>query len=281
MSDTQTAEVITETAPPAETQETQEPKTRGGLLADAPAVAPQDTVDPAKEEVEHKAQENLEKTEEPAPRPEWLEAKFETVEDQAKSYKELNTKFSQGKHKPPKDGVYDMTVATKANVKEEDPMLAEFTDIAKDVGLSQDAYDRIVTGVLKVTGDVQAADQIDNEREMALLGPQAVAIKSDAIDWGRGLVEKGVWTAEHYDEYAYFCGTAIGVQAARKMRAFFGDVTTLPTSLTPQAEALPTKQELQEMVGTKLYKESAAERARVAGEFKRVHGDGPDQRIVG
>jgi len=251
MSDTQIVETATETAPPTETKETQEPRAKGGLLAGVSAVAPPDTVDPAKEEVEHRAQEEPEKTEESVPRPEWLEAKFETVEDQAKSYKELNTKFSQGKHKPPKDGAYDMTVATEANVKEEDQMLSEFTEIAKDVGLSQDAYDRIITGVLKVSGDVQVADQIDNEREMKLLGPQAEAIRSDAIDWGRGLVTKGVWTQEHLDEYNYFCGTAMGVQAARKMRAFFGDVTTLPTSLTPEAEALPTAQELQEMVGTK------------------------------
>ena len=79
------------------------------------------------QELEAKQAEEPEKPDEPLVRPDywpenfWSEEEGPDVEALAKSYQELRTKFSQGKHKPPKDGNYDASLFKNLNVPDDDP----------------------------------------------------------------------------------------------------------------------------------------------------------------
>ena len=87
----------------AENVEATEPD---GLMASVAGEPEQQASD---EEMPHRAEDEQPAKEE---RPAWLDAKFATAEDLAKSYDELQKKFSQGKHKAPDE--YSTDVLTDA-----------------------------------------------------------------------------------------------------------------------------------------------------------------------
>ena len=244
-----------------------------GLMDGGTAEAPPPELSPEETTVSHKA-------EEPEERPDYLLDKYKTVEDQAKGYKELFSSVSQGKHKVPEN--YDVSIADKHSIEADDPTLSAFVEVAKDAGLSQDQFDQIITkigGMEGVGGEEQVV--MDRQAEMDALGPNAQEMIDDQVGWARRLVESGYWGPDDFEELKFFAGTANGIRAVQKMRRFYGDINTIPTKTTPDAEARPSRQELYELVGTDEYKNSPAERARVERLFKSEFGNKPDHRIVG
>lgn len=97
--------------------------------------------------------------------PEWYKAdKYQSVAEQAKAYTELEKKFG-GFKGAPKDGY-----SAPEGVEQDDQLLAELTEFAKDTNMSQEAYGRAWE---LLTAQEQAVEEVTAEQEMAKLGENA------------------------------------------------------------------------------------------------------------
>jgi hypothetical protein len=198
-------------------------------------------------------------------RPEYLPENFwnpdkgeADLEAMSKSWSDLRKQISQGKHKAPADGKYDLkALGDKPN---ENPLTQTLLEMAKDEGLSQAAFDKIASQLAP-----QVAPEIDTQAELKSLGPNGNAIVNGMVDWARGMVNKGVWSGEDFEEFKVMGGTAKGLRALMKIReAYEGRV---PLETTPM-EGAPSKEELYQMVGDPKYKTDAAYRQKVERLFQ-------------
>lgn len=221
---------------------------------------------PQAADISHKADGQSVDTGAPKAKPEYLpdnfwdadkgEAKYEAM---AKSWSDLRKTISQGKHKAPEDGHYDTSVLA-AGVD-----AAPLTDYAKKWGLSQAAFEELAAQS-KQLADQAAGPVIDADAEMKQLGPNASAILEGMVNWGRGLVNKGVWSADDFEEFKIMGGTARGINALMKIReAYEGRV---PVD-SIQMEGAPSKDELYQMVQDPKYKTDAAYRQKVERLFQQ------------
>ena len=84
------------------------------------------------------------------------------------------------------------------------------------------------------------------------------------VGWARGLVQKGVWGADDFEEFKVMGGTAKGMRALMKMReAYEGRI---PLEVAP-TEGAPSKDELYQMVADPRYKSDPAFRQKVERAF--------------
>ena len=102
---------------------------------------------------------------------------------------------------------------------------------------------------------------------MKALGPNDNAVVSGMVDWARGLVNKGVWSKDDFEEFKIMGGTARGISALMKVReAYEGRV---PTN-TMVDDGAPSKDELYQMVADPKYKTDAAYRQKVEKLFQQI-----------
>jgi hypothetical protein len=237
-------------------------------------VTPEDTSkpnsNPDKVEIDHKTSADpaasASDTGAPKTKPEYLPENFwnnekgePDLEAMSKSWSDLRKQISQGKHKAPADGKYDLKAL--GDKPEENPLTETLLAMAKEEGLSQAAFDKIAEKVA-----MQAMPEIDTQAELKALGPNAQAIVNGMVDWARGLVSKGVWGADDFEEFKVMGGTAKGLRALMKIReAYEGRV---PIESSPQ-EGAPSKEELYAMVGDPKYKTDPAFRQKVERMFQQ------------
>ena len=89
-------------------------------------------------------------------------------------------------------------------------------------------------------------------------------------EWAQGLVRKGVWAESDFDEFKIMGGTAQGIRALQKVRSYYGD-QSVPVNIGP-VEGMPSKEELNSMVGKPEYTSDPAYRAKVEKMFEQVYG---------
>lgn len=102
-------------------------------------------------------------------KPDWFKGdKYKTVTDQAKAYSEVEKKLGAFKGAPEK---YDLTIAEHPELKfsEEDPLLKDFLDSAKENGVSQE----YVTELLGVYAQALTYNTPDPDAEMKKIGVNA------------------------------------------------------------------------------------------------------------
>ena len=101
-------------------------------------------------------------------KPEWLNEKYKSASEQAKAYNELTKKFGGFTGAPEK---YDLEIPELENVKfsEDDPMLKEFTEFAREKNMSQETF----TGILGKYANVVMGTIPDPKAEMEKLGLNA------------------------------------------------------------------------------------------------------------
>jgi len=242
--------------------------TAGGLL-DSVQVTDENKPagDSQKAEINHKADDKAPDTGAPKAKPEYLpnnfwdadkgEAKYEAM---AKSWSDMRKTISQGKHKAPEDGEYDTSVLA-AGV---DPKA--LTEYAAKWGLSQAAFEELAAQT-KQLAEQAAGPAIDSEAEMKALGPNANAVVSGMVDWARGLVNKGVWSKDDFEEFKIMGGTARGISALMKVREAYEGRVPLNTMTD---EGAPSKDELYQMVADPKYKTDAAYRQKVEKLFQQI-----------
>jgi hypothetical protein len=208
----------------------------------------------------------------PLERPDWWPENFwkkdesaPDLEAIAKSWTDLRKQISQGKHKPPADGKYDTTAF--GDIPENDPVRTHVLGWAQEYGVSQAALDKLVGEVVSMSGEQQDVVRRSIEQERTALGPNADAIIKGMVEWGSGLVRKGVWGKDDFEEFKIMGGTAQGIKALMKLREAY-EGTRIPTNSVP-VEGAPSKEELYAMVADPKYKSDAAYRAKVERMFQQ------------
>ena len=254
-----------------------------GLLAEA---APQGDDDNQQQEesITHlegsdprldEAKADAETTEEvePVERPEWFPEKFWSedgpdVESLTKSYRDLEKKLSQGKHKAP--DAYDEAVFQQAEIPADDPLYNSYKDWAKENNISQDAFDQLAAKFIEIAGGEQEQARLSYDEEYKALGPNADAVIKSMSQWGQSLVSKGVWSEADFEEFKIMGGTAQGLRALQKIRSYYGD-RSVPVDVSPTNDA-PSKEELFAMVGKPEYQSDPSYRRKVESMFEQVYG---------
>jgi hypothetical protein len=228
----------------------------------------QEVQDTSKTDIDHKAAPPDD--DEPLERPDWWPENFwkkdesaPDLEGIAKSYQEMRKMVSQGKHKAPADGNYDTSAF--GSVPDDDPIKSHVLGWAKEYGVSQLALDALVKDVVAMQGEQQEVATRSIEEERKSLGPNADAMVKSAVDWASGLVRKGIWGKDDFEEFKYAAGTAKGLRMMLKLRETY-EGTRIPVQSTPM-EGAPSKDELYAMVGDPKYKTDPAYRAKVERLF--------------
>lgn len=210
----------------------------------------------------------------PADRPEWLPENFwkdgqADYESLSKSWRDLRAKISKGEHNAPADGNYKLD-AFGEGYDGENPMAKTLTGWAKENGLSQAQFDDLASKLKSQATELMQAETIDPAVEIKQLGPNGQAIINGMVDWARGMVSKGIWSKEDFEEFKIMGGTARGLTALMKVReAYEGRI---PIQSTP-LEGLPSREELDQMVGDPRYKTDPAYRKKVERMFEQVYRD--------
>jgi hypothetical protein len=209
----------------------------------------------------------------PTDRPEWLPENFwkdgnADFEGLAKSWRDLRGKISKGAHNAPADGKYDLSSFGEGNA--ENPMANTLSGWAKENGLSQAQFDDLVGQLQTQAKEIMSADFVDPAVEMKKLGPNGRAMVDGMVDWARGLVNKGVWSAEDFDEFKIMGGTARGLNALVKIReAYEGRI---PIESAP-VEGKMTQQELISKMNDPRWNADPAWRMQIE---RRWHAENPD-----
>jgi hypothetical protein len=246
-----------------------EPSESTGLLDGVTATEESQDSEPKQETIEHRAADSI-PDDEPLERPDWWPENFwkkdenePDLEAIAKSWTDMRKIVSQGKHKAPPDGKYD-TSALGENI-DSNPLAAPVIEWAKDHGISQAAFDSLITRVNEVASELSPPDAaVDSAAELKALGPNAQAVVNGMVNWARGLVNKGVWGPEDFEEFKNMGGTAKGLKALMKVRqAYEGRI---PVESVPLEGAM-SDEELQSMVGDPKYLTDSAYRKKVERMF--------------
>ena len=237
---------------------------------------------PQKVEIDHRDPEELkakaefslnEDSDDDAPleRPDWWPENFWKNDDSApdlegiaKSWSDLRKKISQGKHKAPEDGKYDTSAF--GNIPNDDPVRNHVMDWAKEYQVSQAALDDLVGQVVEIgiAGNQEASVNVEQERKM--LGPNADSRIKSMVNWASGLVNKGVWGKDDFEEFKVMGGTAKGIAALEKLRASYEG--RIPVETTP-VEGAPSKDELYQLVADPRYQSDPSFRAKVERAFQQ------------
>ncbi|NDB57817.1 hypothetical protein EB001_05170 [bacterium] len=245
-----------------------------GLLDSAAIETEAKEANPNATEVSHLAKDDASEDDEPLERPDWWPENFwkkdesePDLEAIAKSWTDLRKQISQGKHKAPADGNYD--VSAFGTTPEDDPVRQHVVTWAKDYGVSQAALDALVSKVVEMGGTNTENVKMSLEQEKKALGPNADARINGMIKWANGLVQKGVWGKDDFEEFKVMGGTAKGIAALEKLRgAFEGKI---PVESSP-VEGAPSKEELYAMVADPKYKSDPGYRSKVERMFQASFG---------
>lgn len=184
------------------------------------------------------------------------------LEGIAKSWYDLRKMISKGDHKAPE--TYDTKSFGEGAA--DNPLVGSMVEWAKDQGLSQSAFDDLVGRMQSQAKELMSNDYVDPAEERAKLGPKAEAIINGMANWGRGLVNKGVLSAEEFDEFKVMGGTARGLQVMMKIRESYEG--RVPTESIPQ-QGMPSDEELQQMVGDPKWETDPAYRSKVEKMFNQ------------
>lgn len=242
-----------------------------GLLDNVNVEPAAQDVDPNKTTISHM---DAPEDDGPLERPDWWPENFWKKDDAepdleaiAKSWTDLRKQISQGKHKAPADGNYDLSAF--GQVPDADPVKSHVVTWAKEYGVSQVALDALVSKVVEMNANVAQTTSVNLDQERKSLGPNADARIKSVVQWGTSLVHKGVWGKDDFEEFKIMGGTAKGIAALEKVRAAYEG--RVPTESAPVGGA-PSKTELYAMVGDPKYKTDPAYREKVEKMFQSSFG---------
>ena len=248
-----------------------EPSEPAGLLDTAAPEEAQTSSEP--EAIEHRAADSI-PDDEPLERPDWWPENFwrkdenePDLEAIAKSWTDMRKIVSQGRHKAPPDGKYDTSIFG-ANATD-DPLAPTVLDWAKEHGISQMAFDDLVQKVQSVAGELGPSETVSVEEEMKYLGPNAGAKINSMVNWARGMVNKGIFSPEDFEEFKVAGGTAKGLNMLMKLRSSYEG--RMPIESQP-VEGGESDDELRSMINEKYYTDPAY-RAKVERKFAQRYRD--------
>jgi len=245
-----------------------------GLLASAEESTDQPTTEGQEQSISH-VQGDPTQDDTPLERPDFWPEKFWNKDDQipdlegiSKSYVELEKKFRAGGHKAPENGEYNID---GLGLKGDDPVVKSYLGWAQKYGISQQAFEDLAREVTGIGANNIAETKQSMQAELEALGPNAKAIVTDMAQWGRGMVNKGIWGQDEFQEFTRWGDTAKGIKALQKLRETYeGRVPTETLKSDPGGSM--SKEELDAMVANPEYKTNPSYRLKVEKLFEKMYG---------
>ena len=253
----------------------EEANDNSGLLDNVTVEDEQTTTSQEQSNLDHIQKQPGEEDNTPIERPDFWPEKFwnkdkaePDLEGISKSYSELEKQFRSGKHKAPEGGKYDLEAA---NLKADDPVAKAYTEWAGKYGISQQAFEDLAKQITGMGAEQVQQAQLSAKREREALGPNADAIIGNMTAWARGMVQKGIWSADDFEEYKVWGGTAQGMKALMKLRETYEGRVPVDTIKNNNGEGAVSKEDLDAMVANPEYKTNPAYRAKVEKLFEKMY----------
>jgi len=240
-----------------------------GLLDSVSAEPEQTTESQEQATISHVQPDPAAEDDGPLERPDFWPEKFwkkdanePDLEGISKSYLELEKQFRAGKHKAPEGGKYQLV----DGMREDDPVTQAYMGWASKYGISQQAFEDLAGQIVGMSATQAEEVQRSVQREREALGPNAEAIISNMATWGKGMVNKGIWSKDDFEEFKVWGGTANGIKALMKLRETYEG--RVPLQSAP-VESSMSDEELHQMVASPEYKSNPAYRAKVEKLFEK------------
>lgn len=207
--------------------------------------------------------------EEPLVRPDYYPEKFwdedgPDVEKLAKSYNELQKKFSQGKHKAPEKYELDSLVDQGLNV--DDPTVSAYQEWAKENGISQAAFEDLASRVLQLSSDQAQQLEYDRNQEMQKLGERA----AEKIQMAERLLMKAPLNNNEREAIANSLDSADAINAFLKYHQALTN-EGIPTQVSAQAPEM-TREDLEAAIADPRWTTDTAFRSRIERQWMAAQG---------
>jgi len=255
---------------------------RDNVSADAPLLSPQ-----AQEDVSAQPQEapiplhdpepsnitpakTAKSDDEPLTRPDYYPEKFwdedgPDVEKLAKSYNELQKKFSQGKHKVPENG-YNLKDLVDAGLNPDDPTVSAYQEWAKENGISQAAFEDLASRVLQLSSEQAQQLEYDRNQEMQKLGERA----TEKIQMAERLLMKAPLNNNEREAIANSLDSADAINAFLKYHQALTN-EGIPTQVSAQSPDM-TREDLEAAIADPRWRTDTAFRSRIEKQWMASQG---------
>jgi hypothetical protein len=264
-----TADTSQETTPAAETSDD------AAIVADAAQTTNTDT-DPATWSLDDNIPGQGET-------PEWFKSdKYKTVAEQAKAYKELESKLGAFTGAPEEYTAVELTehlTAAGIEIDPEDPLLAKAGEYAKELNMSQEGYSKLIN----LYGETLAAEQEAIEQlkaeEIKALGQNAENRLNNLKAWGSANLD-----SELFESFQELAVSANAVKTLERLVAMTRNAPISPAEASPKPGL--SSEELNELMFAKdehgNRKMRNPEYAKMVQEkMDQVHGTEPYRQQIG
>ena len=136
--------------------------------------------------------------------------------------------------------------------------------------ISKEAFDKLGQAFTEIQNNYAQDAQLDLDKERQLLGKNANEIINSNVEWGRGLVAKGIFTEADYEELEILGGTAKGQRIIQKIRGLTGEKEIPVASIEGEA---PDQEELMMMVQDARYQNDPTYRKKVEKMYQEAYSN--------
>jgi hypothetical protein len=164
-------------------------------------------------------------------RPEWFKHdKYGTVADQAKAYKELESRFGSFTGAPEK---YEINLGDElrergVDITEDDPLYQEAIKFAKDSNMNQEGFAKMMN--LYAMAQVAEIDALEHYKteQMRQLGDNAKARVTNLDNWGKANLP-----GDLYEGFKEMAASATAVKALEKIVSLTRNAPISPSNVQP------------------------------------------------
>ena len=222
--------------------------------------------------------------------PEWLKAdKYSSVADQAKAYTDLEKKFGSFTGAPDEYAVpaaesfsdIELPEGVDFTIDAEDPLLVAFMPVAKDMGLSQEGFDKVMGVYINQQVADYSATMTTAAEEKKALGDNADERLSNVESWAKANFDQST-----FDKLRDLLTTADAVDVAEQLISKTRNAS-LPNPAAVKPAPAHSREEYNAMMGEKdgegrlKYMSDPEFRKKVQRVGEQVFGREPGRTIVG
>ena len=132
--------------------------------------------------------------------PDWFKTgKYKTVSDQAQAYAGLESKLGSFTGAPEDGYKVELNEELGYTIPDDDPLLGQFGEWAKEAGLSQDAHTKLLN--MYVENTAGQMENLDVEEEVKKIGDNAQQRIQDITHWGQANLDEN----EYATIYGNYC----------------------------------------------------------------------------